>query len=51
MSVVGIARGLLLAAGLTTAAAAGAQAAGKVEWPSLEWSFTGVFGTYDQGSL
>ncbi len=45
-------QGLLLAAGLLAApAAAGAAESNLEPYPSLDWSFEGVFGTYDRASL
>ncbi len=52
------AKGLLLAAALLTASAGTATAAGgggdgwhPEPFPSLDWSFDGVFGTYDRAAL
>ncbi|MEO1193377.1 MAG: cytochrome c1 [Pseudomonadota bacterium] len=52
MSITSVTRGLLLAGGLAVAAGGSVQAAGPaVEYPSLNWSFNGVFGSYDPAAL
>ncbi len=50
MSVAKIAHGLLLAGGLFAASTAHA-AESSVAYPELDWSFLGVFGSYDQAEL
>ncbi|GAB5467395.1 MAG: hypothetical protein Kilf2KO_04250 [Rhodospirillales bacterium] len=50
MSFASLTKGLVLAGGLLVAAN-GAQAAGGEPYPSLDWSFQGVFGTYDRASV
>ncbi len=50
MSVAKIAQGLLLTGGLLAASTAQAAETG-VHYPELDWSFNGVFGTYDQAAL